>query len=262
MKLLKLNPTSNGIRHKLKIQKNLLCKNNRIFKNLLIGTKNWAGRNSTTGRITIRHRGKGCKNLFRIITFNNIAFFAIVLGIAYDPNRNIFISLNYNFLTKKIFNTSAICNVAPGSLILCKETTIEFRLGYRLKLKSIPVGTLINTISLNYNSHAKYIRAAGTYGQLIQKNNFLCKIKLPSGLFINILPFSYATIGILTNLHHNQIIIGKAGTNRLNGFRPAVRGIAMNPVDHPHGGRSNGGCHPVTPWGKPTRGKPTVKKKK
>jgi len=179
----------------------------------------------------------------------------------YDPNRNIFISLNYNFETKFFFHTSAISKVTPGSLIICQEYTQELRLGYRLKLKNIPVGTLINNVSINHNTATKYIRAAGTYGQLLQKNNLTCKIKLPSGLIINIFPFSYATIGVLTNATFNKVVLGKAGANRLKGFKPCVRGIAMNPVDHPHGGRSNGGCHPMTPWGKPTRGKKTAKTK-
>lgn len=261
MRLLKLKVSSNGTRHQIKIKKSLLCKNNRLIKNLLIGTKQWAGRNSTTGRITVRHQGSGCKKLYRLIQFNNYHYFALVLGILYDPNRSVFISLNYNFITKSFFQTSAVQNLTPGSLILCKELVKEFRLGYRLKLKSIPVGSLINNISINYSNTIQYIRSAGTYGQLIQKNKILCKIKLPSGQFLNLLPSSYATIGILTNLNHNRIVIGKAGINRLKGIRPSVRGIAMNPVDHPHGGRTNGGCTSMTPWGKPTRGKPTVKKK-
>ena len=260
MKLIKQNPTSNGVRHRIKLQKNLLCKNNKLIKQLLIGTKSWAGRNSINGRITIRHRGAGSKKLFRIINFTNLPFFALVLGITYDPNRNIFISLNYNFETKNFFNTSAVHNVTPGSLIICQENAIDLRLGYRLRLKNIPVGALINNIALNQNAVTQYIRAAGTYGQLLQKNNNICKIKLPSGILLNLLPNSFATIGILTNLHNNKLIYGKAGYNRLRGFKSKVRGIAMNPVDHPHGGRSNGGCHPMTPWGKPTRGKPTKKK--
>ena len=260
MSLVKLNSTSNGVRHQIKFKKNLLCKNNRLIKNLLIGTKKWAGRNTTTGRITVRHQGSGCKKLYRLIAFNNNHFFALIIGTVYDPNRNIFISLNFNLITQKFFHTSAIVNLSPGSLILCKESVTEFRLGYRLKLKSIPVGSLIHNISINYNFKIKYIKSAGTYGQLIQKNKFSCKIKLPSGQILTLLPVSYATIGILSNIDHNKIIVGKAGINRLKGIRPSVRGIAMNPVDHPHGGRTNGGCPSMTPWGKPTRGKPTKKK--
>lgn len=262
MKLIKVKPTSSGVRHKIKIQKNLLCKNNRFIKKLLIGTKKWAGRNSTTGRITIRHKGAGCKKLYRLLQNHNLFYFGIVLGILYDPNKSIFISLNYNLLTKNFFYAPAIHNVSVGSLIICNELTTEFRLGYRLKLKNIPVGSFLNNISLNFNKNSKYIKAAGTYGQLIQKNSQQCKIKLPSGTLLTLMPFSYATIGMLTNIQHNKTKIGKAGINRLKGIRPSVRGIAMNPVDHPHGGRSNGGCAPKTPWGQPTRGKRTASNKK
>lgn len=260
MKLIKINPTSNGVRHVLKLQKNLLCKNNKLIKNLLLGSKNWAGRNSITGVITIRHRGTGCKKLFRAINFTNLSFFALVLGITYDPNRSVFISLNYNLKENSFFYTPATNKVTTGSLIICQEYATELRLGYRLTLKSIPVGTFIHNIALSIKNKTQYIRSAGTYGQLQQKTINNCKVKLPSGIIINLLPKSYATIGILTNLNNNKRILGKAGYNRLKGFRPSVRGIAMNPVDHPHGGRSNGGCHPMTPWGKPARGKSTRKK--
>ena len=262
MKLLKLKPISNGTRHQLKIKKNLLCKNNRLIKNLLIGTKKWAGRSSTSGKISIRHQGSGCKKLYRIIKFNNLHFFALVLGILYDPNRSIFISLNYNFISKTFFQTGAVNYLKPGSLILCKNITKEFKLGFRLQLEIIPIGTLLNTLAINTDTQAKYIRAAGTYGQLIQKDGPIAQIKLPSGKLLKLLSISYATIGVLSNTQHNKTIIGKAGLNRLKGIRPTVRGIAMNPVDHPHGGRTNGGCHAMTPWGKPTRGKPTKKKNK
>lgn len=259
MKLVKLNATSNSLRHRIKLQKNLLCKNNKLIKKLLIGTKSWSGRSSITGRITVRHKGASCKKLFRIINFTNLFFFAIVLGILYDPNRNIFISLNYNFETKNFFHTSAVNKVTPGSLLICQEKVSSLQLGFRLNLNYIPVGTLIHNIALNKYSPIKYIRSAGTYGQLLQKNNFICKIKLPSGIILSITSVAYATLGILTNLTANKVVLGKAGINRLKGIRPSVRGIAMNPVDHPHGGRANGGCHPMTPWGKPTRGYKTKK---
>jgi len=92
-----------------------------------------------------------------------------------------------------------------------------------------------------------------------KKNNLICKIKIPSGRILNINSLAYGTLGVLSNLHANKVVLGKAGSNRLKGIRPTVRGIAMNPVDHPHGGRANGGCHPMTPWGKPTRGYKTKK---
>lgn len=259
MKLIKLKASSNSLRHKIKLQKNLLCKNNKLIKTLLLGTKSWSGRSSSYGRITVRHKGGACKKLFRVINFTNLFFFAIVLGIIYDPNRNIFISLNYNLETKQFFHTSGVNKVTSGSLLICQETVSVLQLGFRLNLNTIPVGALIHNIAINKNSLVKYIRSAGTYGQLLQKNNLICKVKLPSGLILSITNLAYATLGILTNLTYNKIVLGKAGVNRLKGIRPSVRGIAMNPVDHPHGGRANGGCHPMTPWGKPTRGYKTKK---
>ena len=259
MKLVFSKPTSSGIRHQIKIQKNLLCRDNSLIRSLLIGTKRWAGRNSNTGRITVRHQGGGCKQNFRILNFYNSNFFGIVIGVTYDPNRSVFISLNYDFLQQTFFFLPAIQNVNPGSLIVCQAAVKEVRLGYRLQLKSIPTGSIISGVSINFGLKNQYIRSAGTYGQLVQKSTKICKIRLPSGKFLTILPVSYATVGVLTNASHNQIILGKAGKSRLRGIRPSVRGIAMNPVDHPHGGRANGGCAPVTPWGIPTRGHRTVK---
>jgi len=133
------------------------------------------------------------------------------------------------------------------------------RLGFRTLLKNIPTGTIINCLSLQKDKKVKYIRSAGTFGQIIQKNILSCHIKLPSNQIIIVSANSYATIGVISNLKNNLVVLGKAGRNRLMGHRPSVRGIAMNPVDHPHGGRTNGGRPSVTPWGIPTKGKPTVK---
>ena len=130
-----------------------------------------------------------------------------------------------------------------------------------MTLKSVPPGSIIHSLSVSSIKNAQYIRSAGTFGQLIQKDLQHCKIKLPSGQIITVPLDSYVTLGIVSNFQHNLTYIGKAGRNRLNGIRPTVRGVAMNPVDHPHGGRTNGGRPSVTPWGIPTKGMPTVKKK-
>ncbi len=259
MLLKKSAPTSNSLRHKISIQKALLTKNNKFIKTLVIGTKRNCGRSSITGRITVRHKGGGVKNLYRIIKRNNSAYYAIIVGIVFDPNRSIFISLNFNILTKSFFYTPAINHLNPGALLICKNKSNELRLGYRLAVCNLPIGTIINNISSNNHFYVAYIKSAGTYGQLIQKSADYCKIKLPSNKVLKINSLSYATIGVLSNLHHNKIIKGKAGINRLKNKRPSVRGIAMNPVDHPHGGRTNGGFISVTPWGKVTRGKKTKK---
>ncbi len=257
--LIKLKAITNGTRHQLILQKNLLYKSNRILK--AIGFKKFSGRSSITGRITVRHKGGGCKYLYRTINFTNKNFYAIVVGILYDPNRTSFISLNFDLVSKCFFYTAAIKDVNSGAIIICKDVTTTLFLGCRYIVKIIPTGALISLISKDIFKAALYIRSAGVYGQLIQKEKFNSKIKLPSGKIIVVNNFSYATLGTISNPDHQHKILGKAGVRRLAGIRPSVRGIAMNPVDHPHGGRSNGGMPPVTPWGKLTRGKPTVKKK-
>jgi len=262
MKLIKLKPITNSLRHQLNLKKSLLAKKNNILKNLKKGKKNGSGRSSLTGHITINHKGNGCKQLYRIINMSNKKFLAIVVAVFYDPNRTVFISLNYNLKTKSFFQTLANNNVLPGTLIFCSNNlNLELRLGCRNSLNNIPAGSLINSLSSTKKSLIKYIRSAGTFGQLIQKDIFFCKIKLPSGKIVNVSKNAFATLGILSNLNSNLIKLGKAGRNRHKNIRPSVRGIAMNPVDHPHGGRTNGGKPCVTPWGKPTKGQPTVKKK-
>jgi len=262
MKLIKLNPITNGTRHQINIQKNLLSKNNKLIKTITKGIKNQSGRSSATGRITVRHKGGGCKNLFRTLNFENTKYFGIVIAIMYDPIRSAFISLNYNFITKKFFNNLATNFVTVGSLISCNQFNLDLRLGYRTYLKNIPTGSIIHSLCHYKKINTTYIRSAGTFGQLLQKDSKNCKIKLPSGTIIETSIYSFGTLGSVSNSQHNLQCTGKAGRNRLRGKRPSVRGIAMNPVDHPHGGRTNGGRPSVTPWGIPTKGKPTVLKKK
>lgn len=250
------------MRHQIVLQKNLLSKTNRIIKTLLRGSKNVSGRSSLTGAITVRHKGGGCKKLFRKINMINDNAYSIVIAICYDPQRTAFISLQYDFFKNLFFYSLATDLIFPGSLMTCSDFNAELRLGFRIQIKNIPTGSLIHNLSLDKSKEAKYIRSAGAFGQLIQKDLNFCQIKLPSSQIIKVSTDSYATVGISSNLKSNLICIGKAGKNRLRGKRPSVRGIAMNPVDHPHGGRTNGGCTPVTPWGIPTKGKPTRKHKK
>ena len=140
---------------------------------------------------------------------------------------------------------------------------MKFRcLPHSTKLKNIPTGSLIHSLTNSFNlDKVCFARAAGTFCQIIQRSVNIIKVRLPSGKIIELSPEVYATVGVLSNAQHNLVYLGKAGRNRLKGRRPIVRGVAMNPVDHPHGGRTNGGRPSVTPWGIPTKGKPTVKKK-
>ncbi len=261
MLLIKKQNNTPGTRHSLQLTKFLLFKNNKLIKNLIKPHKKAHGRSTTTGHITVWHKGGGCKTIYRKINFTNKEAYSIIIGLMYDSQRNNIIALNFDLINKKFFNTNAILNNYAGSLIICQEKINDFYLGYRSTLASLPVGSLISNIAKN-KGHSFLVRAAGTFAQLIQKQQDNCKIRLPSNQIIVLPSNSFATLGINANLQSNQVVIGKAGKQRLKNIRPTVRGIAMNPVDHPHGGRSNGGGHPKTPWGIKTKGKKTVRKKK
>lgn len=261
MKLIKLRPNTNGTRHVIKIQKNLLAKTNKFSKQSIGGLKNYSGRSSITGRITVWHKGGGCKKLFRELNFSNTEVNAVVVCIMHDPFRSSFVSLNFDLDNLIFFRTLSTNLVYPGSLFCCTKLKNDLKLGNRIQMNHIPAGSIVHSLSLNSKRNSSIGRSAGTFCQIVQKSLNFCKIKLPSGSVINCSSTSFATLGSVSNFQHNLISIGKAGTNRLLGKRPTVRGIAMNPVDHPHGGRTNGGMPSVTPWGIPTKGKPTVKKK-
>ena len=262
MFLIKTKKITAGTRHQIKLAKNKLIKNNKFIKNLVSKKYSSTGRGRVTGHITVRHKGGGCKFLFRKINFTNIHYNSVVLGIMYDPNRNAFIALNFDLEKKLFFNSIALLHIYPGSLVACQNLFNSLKLGYRTKLVNISLGTFVCCVAQTLSTTALYSRAAGSFCQLLQKNKSFATLKLPSGAIIHFSLNAYATIGVVSNILANKVCIGKAGRNRLLNKRPSVRGIAMNPVDHPHGGRSNGGMPPVTPWGIPTKGKPTVKKKK
>jgi len=261
MFLIKKQKNTPGTRHSIQLSKFLLFKNNKLIKNLVKSHKQNNGRSPSTGHITVWHKGGGCKTVYKKINFENKETFSIVLGIMYDSNRNNIISLNFDLINKKFFNSISILNSYTGSLLACQQKINDFYLGYRSKLSNLPVGSVISNISKK-TQHASLVRAAGTFVQLIQKQDNICKIRLPSNEIITLPSNSFATIGINNNIQANRVVIGKAGKNRLKNIRPTVRGIAMNPVDHPHRGRSNRGGHPTTPWGIKTKGKKTTKKSK
>jgi large subunit ribosomal protein L2 len=260
MQIFKSNPYSPGVRHYINIKKTLLSKTNNLFKQTIKGFKKFSGRSSNTGHITVRHLGGGNKKRFREILFFNEERTSIVIAIMYDPVRNSFISLNFDLKKKTFFRIIATRNVVPGTILTYSLKNFELKLGNRTMLKNIPTGSILHSLSLK--SRVKFVRSAGLFFQIIQKSEKTCKVRLPSGFIKEISNSEFGTLGTVSNCQHTQISKGKAGRNRWLGIRPAVRGIAMNPVDHPHGGRTNKGCHPVTPWGILTRGKPTVLKKK
>lgn len=261
----KIKPTTPSQRQTIMFI-NKFIKNKRFkIKKLMKGFKRANGRNNQ-GKITVRHRGGGHKRLYRQITFNRKNLNGKVQAIVYDPNRSANIAIIC--INNSIFRTTYI--LAPEGLkkndYIMSGPSSDLKIGNSLPLSSLPIGSIIHNISLNPNGPGKLIRSAGTYAQLLQKteNNY-AKIRLNSGELRLILLTCYATLGIVSNINHKKIKLGKAGRNRWLNKRPHVRGVAMNPVDHPHGGgegKTSGGRPSVSPQGKITKGKFTRLKKK
>ena len=233
-------------------------------KSLTVGLTKKAGRNSY-GRVTMRRRGGGHKRLYRLIDFKRDKFDipATVAHIEYDPNRTARIALlNYADGEKRYI--LAPLGIQQGDKLIAGETA-DIKPGNALPMAKIPVGTIIHNIELAPGKGGQFCRAAGSYAQLIAKEGKYALLRMPSGEVRKVLLSCVATIGQVGNVNHENISLGKAGRNRWLGRRPKVRGVAMNPVDHPLGGgegRSSGGRHPVTPWGIPTKGYKTRDRKK
>ncbi|MGB9698294.1 MAG: 50S ribosomal protein L2 [Thermodesulfobacteriota bacterium] len=232
-------------------------------KSLLLPLKKTGGRNCY-GRITSRYIGGGHKRLYRIIDFkrDKHGIPARVASIEYDPNRSAFIALLHYADGEKRY-ILAPHNLQVGEILMSGEN-VDIKPGNALPLKNIPLGTLIHNIELKKGKGGQIIRSAGTYGQLMAKEGNYAHIKLPSGEVRMVHLECYATIGQVSNLDHENVSIGKAGRSRWLGRNPRVRGVAMNPVDHPLGGgegKTSGGRHPVTPWGVPTKGYKTRRNK-
>ncbi|MFO8165544.1 MAG: 50S ribosomal protein L2 [Thermodesulfobacteriota bacterium] len=263
MGLKKNNPTSPGRRFQTVSDFQEITRS-KPEKGLLKPIKESGGRNSR-GRITVRHRGQGHKRRYRIIDFkrkkDNIP--AVVASIEYDPNRSARIALLHYVDGEKSYI------LAPDRLQVGDRVesgdSVEIKPGNTMPLKVIPMGTHIHSIELHVGYGGQLVRSAGGYAQLMAKEGKYAQVKLPSGEVRMILLGCRATIGEIGNLDHENISLGKAGRARFLGRRPHVRGVAMNPVDHPLGGgegRSSGGRHPVTPWGVPTKGFRTRRSKR
>lgn len=232
-------------------------------RNLITRLNRKSGHNNT-GQITIRHKGGGHKRRYRIVDFkrNKESVPFKVKSIEYDPNRSANIALclykdgekRYIIATKGLQIDETYYN----------NSNAEIKPGNCLPLKNIPLGTYIHSIEFQPEKGAQIARAAGTYCQIMAKEGNYAHVKLPSGEVRLFLQNCRATIGTVGNIDHKNVVIGKAGRSRHMGIRPSVRGVAMNPHDHPMGGgegKSSGGRHPCTPWGKPTKGLRTRKKK-
>jgi len=259
MKLKKVVKFTNGVRHQINIQKNSLIKLNFLSKKITKKKKSFAGRN-LTGRITVRHKGGGHKKRYYYFSSNVKTNFGIILGVGYNAVTNSFISLSFDLKKKKFFKSTTIKNAYTGCLVKDSFTSNNLKTGCKYFLKNLPIGCIINSISTKKLNKEIYSKSAGTFSQILEKKKSLIKVRLPSGYIVSFSKKSEAFIGSIANSIYKRTQIGKAGRNRLKGKKPSVRGIAMNPVDHPHGGRSNKGMPQVTPWGIPTKNKKTVTK--
>jgi large subunit ribosomal protein L2 len=233
-------------------------------RSLLVRVKAAAGRNSN-GRITSRHKQAGAKKLYRIIDFkrNKLGIPGTVATVEYDPYRNCRICLvNYVDGDKRYVIQPKGLNV--GDVISAAVSGLDIKPGNAMQLMSIPVGTMVHNIELKPGKGAQLARSAGSYAQVMGREDKYVIMRLPSGEMRKVLGVNMATIGVVGNEDYINMVIGKAGRARHMGIRPQTRGSAMNPIDHPHGGgegKTGSSGHPVTPWGMPTKGYKTRKKK-
>jgi large subunit ribosomal protein L2 len=233
-------------------------------RSLLVKLPTHSGRNNN-GRITSRHKQAGAKKLYRIIDFKRDKFNipGTVATIEYDPYRNCRIALvNYADGEKRYILVPRDLNV--GDNVMSAESGLDVKPGNAMKLKSIPVGTTVHNIELKPGKGGQIVRSAGTSAQIMGRDGKYVSLRLPSSEMRLVLGECIATVGIVGNEEYSNIVIAKAGRSRHMGIRPQTRGSAMNPIDHPHGGgegKTNSGRHPVTPWGKPTKGAKTRRKK-
>jgi large subunit ribosomal protein L2 len=257
------NPTSPAIRFRTTLDKKELS-TERPLKRLTRSKNRISGRNNK-GRLTVRHRGGGHKRLYRIIDFirDKREISATVVSLEYDPNRSANIALlSYADGEKRYILAPE--GLAVGASVIAGEAA-DILVGNSLPLKNIPLGTMIHNIELKKGKGGQMARSAGTAAQLLAKEAGYAQIKMPSGEVRKVHLDCYATIGQVGNLNYENVSIGKAGRTRWLGKRPTVRGVAMNPIDHPHGGgegKTSGGRHPVSPWGVPTKGFKTRKNKR
>jgi len=263
MAIKKYNPTSPGRRF-MTSTKRVETSANNPHKPLLAKRKSSGGRDNR-GHLSVRHRGGGHKRRYRIIDFrrDKIGIPAKVETIEYDPNRSANIALLCYADGERRY-IIAPNGLAMGQTVIASPEA-DIQPGNALPMGSIPLGTTLHNIELRPGKGGQMARAAGVGAQLVAKEGRYALLRMPSGEMRRVLVSCYASVGQVGNLDHENETLGKAGRNRWKGWRPTVRGVVMNPVDHPHGGgegRTSGGRHPVTPWGVPTKGKKTRKKNK
>ncbi len=264
MSLKSFNPTTPSLRGTVLIDRSGLWKGKPV-KGLTEGKSHSGGRNNH-GRITVRFRGGGHKQSYRMVDFKrrtNWNMPATVERIEYDPNRTAFIAL-VKYTNNEIAYIIAPQRMKVGDVVVAGDKA-DIKPGNAMPLGAIPVGTVIHNIELKPGAGAKVARSAGTFAQLVGKDAGLAQVKLMSGEVRTVRSECLASIGAVSNADNSNQDLGKAGRSRWMGRKPHNRGVTMNPVDHPHGGgegRTSGGRHPVTPWGKPTKGAKTRNNKR
>lgn len=260
MALKYFKPTTPGQRQLVIVDRSELWKG-KPEKSLTLGLRKKGGRNSF-GRITTRHQGGGHKQRYRLIDFKRQKkdIPAVVERIEYDPNRTAFIAL-IKYEDGELYYILAPQKLKVGDKVISGKNS-DIKPGNALPLESIPIGTLVHNVEMKPGKGGQLARSAGTYAQLVGRDSGYAQLKLNSGELRMVRAECMASIGAVSNPDQKNVSIGKAGRSRWLGIRPTVRGVAMNPVDHPHGGgegKTSGGRHPVTPWGKSTKGKKTRK---
>jgi large subunit ribosomal protein L2 len=263
MALKNFNPVTPSLRGTVLVDRSELWKGKPV-KGLTEGKSHSGGRNNH-GRTTVRFRGGGHKQSYRMVDFKRRKFDvpAVVERLEYDPNRSAWIAL-LKYADGELSYITAPQRLKAGDTVIAGER-VDIKPGNAMPLANIPVGTIVHCVEMKPGAGAKVARAAGTYCQLVGKDAGYAQIKLTSGELRLVRSECIASIGAVSNPDNSNQEIGKAGRTRWMGFRPHNRGVVMNPVDHPHGGgegRTSGGRHPVTPWGKPTKGAKTRNNKR
>ena len=253
------NPTSPGRRQLVTTDRSDLWKGAPV-KTLTEGLTGKGGRNNH-GRITAFHRGGGHKRAYRLVDFRRTKFDATgtVERLEYDPNRTAFIAL-VRYDDGELAYIIAPQRLAAGDKVVSSLSTVDVRPGNAMPLERMPIGTIVHNVEMKPRKGGQIARSAGAYAQYVGRDQGWAILRLNSGEQRRVHGTCLATVGAVSNQDHSNISIGKAGRSRWLGRKPVTRGVAMNPIDHPHGGgegRTSGGRHPVTPWGKPTKGKRT-----
>jgi len=259
MALKTYNPTSPGRRQLITTDRSELW-NGAPVKALTVGLSSKGGRNNA-GRITAYHRGGGHKRSYRMVDFKRVKWDAVgtVERLEYDPNRTAWIAL-LKYEDGEQAYIVAPQRLAAGDKVVSSMGTVDVKPGNAMPLERMPVGTIVHNVEMKPRKGGQIARSAGTYAQYVGRDSGWAVLRLNSGEQRKVHGTCLATVGAVSNQDHGNISIGKAGRSRWLGRKPVNRGVTMNPVDHPHGGgegRTSGGRHPVSPWGKPTKGKKT-----